>query len=178
MRTFLIVAAAVVASFPACDVAMGADLAKPATPKQIAELPLPSMQGCYVEASAAGTFLRAGNRDAIGGIGGGCDAILSGILLGGGLRADFGDATAGSVFAKLGVMVNSSLALYGLAEWKVPDWKIKDAGQASIGAGLETRIQWVDGLSLFAEGTTSVSKSGPNTTTDDVQVRLGARRRF
>lgn len=144
-----------------------------ATPAQ-AETVLTS---CYAETSVAGTFLRAGDREAAIGIGGGCDIPLGDLTLGAGLRADLGDTKAGAFFAKLGYALNAHLTLYGLAAWHVPEFKIKDAGQLHLGAGAETSIQAVKGLSLFGEATIAADKTGA-AARDDVIVRTGLRFRF
>ncbi len=160
-----------------------ADLGKPAAPATFEQIlamrDKQPLTGCYAETSVAGTYLRAGDRNAQGGIGGGCDIIVSGITMGTGIRADWGDVTTGSVFAKLGIAVNANLALYGIAELRSLDWKIKDSGQLQLGAGVETSLSIISpSLSAFLEGTTSVSKFGPTATKDDVLIRLGARVRF
>lgn len=158
-----------------------ADLGKPATLADIQSLPPPSLARCYAETSVTGTFLRT-DRVASYGIGGGCDATLANLVIGGGLRGDWTDGAGiavGSVFAKLGIAINNGATLYGLAEWKVPDWKIKDAGQLALGAGGELSLSIINpNLSLFAEGTVGAAKFGATATKDDVNTRLGLRYRW
>lgn len=138
---------------------------------------LTALNGCYLESSVAGTFLAAGDRQSQGSIGAGCDVAAGMVTIGGGIRADWGDWTSGSLFGKAGLFVNPNLALYGLGEWRVRDWRIKDAGQLQLGAGVETTA-FFNGISAFAEATTSVAKFGPSAARDDVLIRLGARYRF
>lgn len=138
---------------------------------------MPSLKGCYVETSVAGTFLAAGPREGQLGAGLGCDTRIDLIVLGGGIRGDFGDFKSGSAYAKLGFALNPHLHLYGLGEWKVPDWKIRSAGQLHIGAGVETSVLF-NGVSAFLEGTTSLAKFGPAAANEDIAIRLGARYRF
>lgn len=137
-----------------------------------------TLKGCWVETSVAGTFLRTGPREATGSIGGGCDLTLDKLVVGAGIRADFGDdIKAGALFGKLGLAINPSTHVYALVSWNVPDWKVKDAGQLHLGLGAETQFM-LKGFSLFSEATTAVSKFGPAATRDDIQVRVGARYRF
>lgn len=153
----------------------------PATLDQILALEsLKRPMTCNVELSAAGTFLKAGPREASGGFGGGCDVIAANLLIGAGLRADFADwRNSGSLFAKIGLVLNSGAHLYGLAEWKVPEWKVKDAGQLHLGAGGELKLEIVNpNLWIFTEGTIAATKFGPLATKDDIVVRTGARYRF
>lgn len=137
-----------------------------------------TLKGCYAETSLAGTFIRAGNREATGSIGMGCDTNLDKLIVGGGIRADLGDdINAGTIYGKIGMAINAATHLYGLAAWSIPDWKIRDAGQLHLGFGAETQFV-VNGLSLFGEGTVAASKFGAGATRDDVQARVGARYRF
>ncbi len=161
-------------------VAKAADKGAPATLEQIMALKDPSKSTCYLEASVAGTALKSAPREAQGGIGGGCDAVLANLLIGGGIRADWADwRNAGSIFAKMGVMLNSGAAIYGIAEWKVPEWKIKDAGQLALGAGAELKLELINpNFWIFGEGTVAASKFGPLATKDDVTARIGARYKF
>lgn len=157
--------------------AFAADKGAPATFEQIiAAKDRPAT--CHVEASAAGTFLRD-NREAQFGAGMGCDVILANLLIGGGLRADFADwRNTGSIFAKLGVSINNGAHLYGLLEWKVPEWKVKDAGQLAVGAGAELKLDIINpNLWGFAEASYAATKWG-TATKDDVNTRLGLRYKF
>lgn len=178
MRKAAATAAILALAIPGCP-AKSADLGgPPATFEQIlAVRAQPALRGCYVESGIAGTFLKAGPRQAQGSIGGGCDITAGLLTVGAGIRADWGDWTAGSLFAKAGLFVNPNMALYGLGEWRVRDWKVKDAGQLQLGAGVETTV-FFSGLSAYAETTASVAKFGPAASRDDVLVRLGARYRF
>jgi len=134
---------------------------------------------CYVEAGLAGTFLAAGDRHAQGSVGGGCDLTLNrNIFVGANLRADLGDSSAAIVSARLGLNVNPHLAIYGIAGWASPELRIdRKSGQFIIGAGAETAVGAVRGLSMFAEATTAAAKVGA-ATTDDVTTRAGLRWRF
>lgn len=155
-------------------VAAALALADPAQAQDLATL-----KGCYAETSLAGTFLAAGPREATGAIGGGCDMTMANVTVGGGIRATWGDFTAGSVFGKLGVLLNPFASVYALGVWSVPDWKIAKVGQLSLGAGTEISIHsLVPHMSLFAEGTIGVSKFGPATSRDDIETRIGVRYRF
>jgi hypothetical protein len=149
----------------------------PATFEQILAARQPALSGCFVETSATGTFLAAGNRTAAGGLGFGCDARLGLAVIGGGFRGDFAEAaTSGTGYAKLGLAINPHLHAYGLLAWVAPDWKLKNVGQLHLGAGLETSVLF-NGLSGFAEGSTAVSKVGTSDR-NDVLIRLGLRYRF
>lgn len=159
--------------------AHAADKGRPHATLDQVLLSAPRPVTCFVETSVAGTFLKA-DREAIAGIGGGCDAQLANLILGGGIRADWGDLkNTGSIFAKLGVSINNGAIVYGLAEWKVPEWKPAQAGQLAIGAGLEIKLDIINpNLSGFVEGTHSALKWGAGATVDDTNIRLGARYRF
>lgn len=157
--------------------ALAADKGAPATIEQIiAARDRPAT--CHVEASASGTFLRD-NREAQFGAGLGCDVILANLLLGGGFRADFADwRNTGSVFVKLGISINNGAHLYGIGEWKVPEWKVKDAGQLAVGAGAELKLDIINpNLWGFAEGTYAATKWG-TATKDDLNTRIGIRYKF
>lgn len=160
--------------------ALGADKGKPATFQDIIALQDPRPTRCYVETSVAGTFLRA-DRQASAGIGGGCDVTLANMVIGAGIRGDWADGkgnAAGSIFAKLGISINNGAVVYGLAEWKIPEWKVKDAGQLGIGGGAELSLSIINpNLSVFGEGVFAASKFGL-ATKDDVTTRLGLRYRF
>ena len=174
MRKFAVAAAALLALTPAHAADKGEP---PATLEQLIAMPPPSLGGCYVETSAAGTFLAAGNRMAAGGIGFGCDTRLGLAVVGGGLRGDFADAgTAGTIYGKLGLALNPHFHAYGLLAWTAPDWKVRNVGQLHLGAGVETSVLF-NGLSGFIEGTTAVSKAGTSDR-NDVVIRLGLRYRF
>ena len=134
---------------------------------------------CYVEAGLAGTFLAAGDRHAQGSVGGGCDLTLSkDIFVGAAIRADLGDSSAAVISGRIGYNLNPHLAVYGLAGWATPEFKFdRRAGQFIIGAGAETTVGAIKGLSMFAEATTAAAKVGA-ATTDDVTTRAGLRWRF
>jgi hypothetical protein len=134
---------------------------------------------CYVEAGLAGTFLAAGDRHAQGSVGGGCDLTLNAhVFVGAALRADLGDSSAAVISGRLGLNVNPHLAIYGIAGWSVPEFKFdRRAGQFVVGAGAETAVGAVRGLSMFAEATTSAARVG-DATVDDVTTRAGLRWRF
>lgn len=161
--------------------ALAADLGKPkdATLEQIMALPDPSKATCYVETSVAGTFLRD-TREAQAGVGGGCDARLYNLIIGGGLRADLADwQNTASIFAKLGMVLNAGVHLYGTAEWKVPEFKLDKAGQLMLGAGTEVKLEIINpGLWLFTEAAVTAAKFGSAASKDDVAVRSGLRLRF
>jgi len=151
----------------------------PATLAQIQAMPpVTTLTRCYVETSLVGTFLAAGDRTAQGSVGGGCDLTAGGISLGALGRVDFGDATTGSIAAKLGYAINPHLTAYGLAEWRVPEIKINRSGSLFLGGGLETAIAVVNGLSVFGEASISAAKFGSAATKDDVSTRAGLRYRF
>jgi hypothetical protein len=172
--------AAALAVILAATPALGADKGAPATFTDIMAIKAASPARCYVETSVAGTFLRA-DRVANYGIGGGCDLTLANMVIGGGLRGDWTDGAgtaAGSIFAKLGISINNGAVVYGLAEWKVPEWRIKDAGQRGLGAGAELSLNMINpNLSVFSEGTWAASKFG-TATKDDVNARIGLRYKF
>jgi len=157
-----------------------ADKGSPATLEDIIALRNPSLGRCYVETSVAGTFLRA-DREAGIGIGGGCDMTLANLVIGSGIRGDWKDGAGnavGSIFAKLGVMINNGATIYGLAEWKVPEWKVKDAGQLALGGGAELSLAIINPkLSIFSEATYAATKWG-TATKDDANVRMGLRYKF
>lgn len=159
--------------------AHAADKGQPATFEQIMSLPERKAVTCYVETSVAGTFLRD-DRQASAGIGGGCDAKLANLLIGGGVRADFAEwRNAGAIFAKLGVYLNNGVAAYGWAQWNVPKWKIKDAGQLMLGGGVEVKLDIINpNLSAFGETGVVASKYGSGVGKDDLQSRLGLRLKF
>lgn len=156
---YLAAIAAILTAFPALAADKGAP---PATLDQLLAMePFKRPVACYVEASATGVSLRD-NREAQGGIGGGCDVTLAKLVLGAGIRADFADwRNQGSVFMKFGVAVNGSTTAYFIGEWKVPEWKIDKAGQMMIGGGADTRLSIInDRLRVFGELTTEASKFG------------------
>lgn len=181
MRKLLLVAAAAVAFAAPCHRASAADKGgKAATLDDLLkDRASPNSTACFVETSVTGVFLRS-DRQAQGGAGVGCDAKLYNLLIGGGVRADFSDwRDSGSLFAKVGMYVNSGVALYGLAEWKVPAWKIRDAGQLALGAGTEIKLELINpNLWIFTEGTIAATKFGPTATKDDIAARTGLRFKF
>jgi hypothetical protein len=78
----------------------------------------------------------------------------------------------------IGYNLNPHLAVYGLAGWATPEFKFdRRAGQFVVGAGAETAVGAVRGLSMFAEATTAAAKVG-DATVDDVTTRAGIRWRF
>lgn len=136
------------------------------------------LAGCFVEGSGAGTFLAAGDRVASLGIGAGCQASLGALILGGIVRGNVGSLKAGSFAATMGIQVNPHVQLYGLTEWRTPDWALASTGQLYIGAGAETTISTPvtkDQLSAFVEGSTAIAKIGPSTPVSDIEVRVGLR---
>lgn len=176
MRKLPILAAFLALASPA----VAADKGKPpATLDDLLKDRAPNYTTCFVETSATGVFLRD-NREAQFGAGVGCDARLYNLLIGGGVRADFSDwRNTGSIFARVGMFINNGAVVYGLAEWKVPEWKVKDAGQLAIGAGAELKLEILaPGLWAFAEGTADATKFGPAATKDDVTARVGVRYKF
>lgn len=177
MRKIALIAAAFLAlATPATAADKGGP---PATLEQLINMKPKALSGCFVEAGLAGTFLAAGDRAATGVIGMGCDAKLNVGIIGAGFRGHFGDndVAGGSVYGKLGFALNPNVGLYGLIEWRVKDWRIKDVGQLHLGAGLETTL-FVDGLSGFIEATTGVSKFGPGVAKDDIGTLVGLRWRL
>lgn len=161
----------------AVPLSRAADLGGPKTVTVTKEDTLPALRGCFAETALTGTFLRVGDRQATGTIGGGCDAKLGVAIIGGGVRAGFGDVTSGQAYARVGLAVNPLLVTYGLVSWTVPDWKVKTVGQLGVGLGVETAVLF-NGLSAFAEGTTAVGKFGPGVSTDDITITVGGRYRF
>lgn len=161
--------------------AHAADLGKPKdlTPEQIMALPDPSKATCYVETSIAGTFLRD-TREAQAGVGGGCDARLYNLIIGGGARADLSDwQNSASIFAKIGLVLNDGVNLLGTAEWKVPEFKLDRAGQLMLGAEAEVKLAiWNPNLWGFFGGQVAATKFGSLATKDDVVVRTGLRLKF
>lgn len=174
MRYIPAVAAALLASG-----ALAADKGKVATLDDLIEKRSPNHTACYVETSVSGVFLR-NDRQLQGGAGVGCDAKLYQMLIGGGIRADWADwRDTGSIYAKLGMYLNNGAAIYGLAEWKVPAWKVRDAGSLALGAGAELKLEIINpGLWLFTESTVDATKFGSAATKDDVTSRLGLRLKF
>lgn len=138
-----------------------------------------TLSRCYVEAGVAGTFLSAGDRHAQGSVGGGCDLTLNQhLFIGAAIRADLGDSSAAIISGRIGYNLNPHLALYGLAGWAAQEFKFdRSAGQFLVGAGAETAVGAVRGLSLFGEATIAAAKVG-SSTTDDIGVRAGFRWRF
>lgn len=171
-KVSLIAAAALALALPA----KAADKGAPATLDQILVMPNAgtALQGCYGEVSAAGAFLAAGPREATGGVGAGC-TIKHGLMMSGlGFRADWGDFTAGSMYARGGVLINPNLAIYSTLVWKVPDWKAARTGTLAVGGGLETTLFRPE-LSGFVEADVGVKKWGAAATKDDITVRTGIR---
>ena len=104
-----------------------------ASPAQAADS---ALTGCYAEGSIAGTFLVEGDRAASASVGAGCIANVQGpFVVGGGIRADLGDYKAGSIYGRLGLVVNPHVNIYALGEWRVPDFKIATNGQLHLGPG-------------------------------------------
>ena len=176
-RSLTAAAFTVIGAAGACS-AKAADLGKPATVQEIIALPKAgtAFSGCYGEVSTAGTFLAAGDRLATGALGGGCTVALDGVVIvGGGIRADFGNFNSGAFTARAGVKINPHLMAYGLADFIVPDWKLKDQGKLAVGAGAETSLGFADNLSAFVEATSALAKLYGPVTKDDVTIRGGIR---
>ena len=159
--------------------ALAADKGAPATLEQILAMPDRKAATCHVQASAAGTFLRD-NREAQFGAGLGCDVILANMILGSGVRAEFADfRNTSSVFAKMGLVVNSGANLYLLASWNVKDLRARQAGQGRFGAGAEMKMEFINpGLWIFAEGEAPFTKFGPGFEKDELNIRTGIRLKF
>lgn len=132
------------------------------------------LKGCYLEAGASGQFLAAGERQSVGSVGLGCDVNLDKIIVGGGVRARFGDADAGSLYGRLGLAINANLMVYAIADLKSNDWKVKDNRQLQLGFGAETTA-FSEQVSVFVEGTTAVAKFGPLAAKDDIEFMIGLR---
>ena len=134
---------------------------------------------CYVEAGVAGTFLAAGDRHAQGSVGTGCDLTLNQhVWVGANIRADLGDTSAAVISGRLGYNLNPHLAIYGIAGWSVPEFKIdRKAGQLILGGGAETSVGAIRGLSMFGEATVAAARVGA-AATDDLTIRFGLRWRF
>ncbi len=175
MRKSVIAAAAIVLAIPA----QAADKGKPATLDQIMAMPNKQASTCHIEASATGVFLRD-DREAQFGAGAGCDAILANLLIGAGFRADFADwRNTGSIFAKIGLVINSGANIYGWAEYKVKDLKLKDSGQAIIGLGTELKLEFVhQNFWIFTEAGAAASKFGGAFPRDELTARTGFRIKF
>ena len=176
MRKVAAIAAAALALTFWPIIGSAADLSKPATIEQIMALPNAKAATCHVEASATGVVLRD-DREAQFGAGVGCDVILANLLLGGGIRGDFADwRNTASIFAKVGLVVNSGAHLYAVGEWKVPELKIKEAGQLAVGAGAELKLEFINkNFWLFGETTITATKFGALATKDDWTNRVGVR---
>lgn len=159
--------------------AHAADKGVPATLDQILAMPDRKASTCHVEVSAAGVALR-NDREAQFGAGVGCDAILANLLIGGGFRGDFADwRNTASIYAKIGLAINNGARVYGLAEWKVPELKIKEAGQLAVGAGAELKLEFINkNFWLFGESTVAATKFGALATKDDWTNRIGVRLGF
>lgn len=157
-----------------------ADLGKPATLEDIIALRAKDQSAtCYVESSVSGTFLR-NDRQAQAGFGGGCDIKLANLLIGGGLRADFADwRDNGSVFVKIGMVINSGADIYGTAGYKIAGWKLKDAGQLMLGAGAELKLEIVNpNLWVFGEAAIAATKFGAAVEKDEIETKIGLRYKF
>lgn len=155
----------------------GAALCLGAAVAKAVELPkLAPLTGCYADVSTAGTFAKAGDREATGAIGGGCTiASLGVVIVGAGARADFGDVKSGAFYGRAGIKINPHADIYGLAEWRMPDWHVRTQGQLALGGGAEISLGFKDNLSAFVEGTTTAARIMGPVTTDDVTVRVGLR---
>jgi len=177
MRKVAIIAAALVALVSPVT---AADKGGPhATLEQILTAKPSALSGCFVEAGLQGTFLAAGDRASNGALGAGCQLRIDRAFLGANIRGFFGEAETrgGSLGARLGFALNPNVDLYGLLDWRAPDFKLGSVGQLYAGAGLETTL-FVDGLSGFVEASTAVSKWGAGTSRDDVATIIGLRWRF
>jgi hypothetical protein len=175
MRKVSLIAAALVAlALPA----YAADKGPPASLDQIMSLPDRKAVSCYLETSVAGIFLRT-DREASAGIGGGCDAHVANLIIGAGIRADFADwRDAGSIYARLGLALNAGAIIYGVAEWRMPDWRPQDIGQLAIGGGVELKLEPINpNLWLFSEGTYAAETWG-KAPADDITGRIGLRFKF
>jgi hypothetical protein len=150
----------------------------PATLEQIIAATPSALRGCYVEAGLAGTFLAAGDRASNGALGAGCQVRIDRAFIGANIRGFFGEdqTRGGSLGARLGFALNPNVDLYGLVDWRAPDFKMGSVGQLYVGGGLETTL-FVEGLSAFAEGSFAVSKWG-GATKDDFATIIGLRWRF
>lgn len=177
MRKLLVMTICSVAAGACAGWAHAADLN---APKAVAEEPAQprhsGFTGCFVEASGSGNFAKAGGREAVGGVGAGCDYALRGFVVGALGRFDFNSDTAAEIAGRAGLMLNPSVLAYGLAAWRFSDVAKYQDGQLLLGAGLETYIP-IDRATIFVEGTTSAAKAGA-ASTDDITVRGGVRYRF
>lgn len=177
MRKLLLTMICAVAAGSCAGWAHAADLS---APKAAVEEPEPTKRsgftGCFVEASGSGNFAKAGDRQAVGGVGAGCDYALRGFVVGALARFDFNADTAAEIAGRAGLMLNPSVLAYGLAAWRFNDVAKYQDGQLLLGAGLETYIP-IDRATLFVEGTTSAAKAGA-ASTEDITVRGGLRYRF
>lgn len=181
MRRILATAAAFAALGLTSQLARPADLGTPATLDQIMAMggPASTLTRCFVEGAAVGTFLVAGDRQAHGSIGVGCDMAVSAVSIGASIRADLGDSRHLGLAARLGYAINPHVTAYGLAEWRIPDFEIANAGSLHLGAGLESAVSnLVRGLSVFGEASVAAAKFGSAATRDDVSTRAGLRYRF
>lgn len=178
MRKFAVAAFAALAVFTTPAPAADKGGPPPATLEQIIAASPSALRGCYVEAGLAGTFLAAGDRTANGALGGGCNIKVDRAFLGANIRGYFGESETkgGSLGARLGFSLNPNVDLYGLLDWRAPDFKLGSIGQFYVGGGLETTV-FKDGLSAFAEASFAVSKWGA-ASKDDVATIIGLRWRF
>ena len=95
-----------------------------------------NLKGCYIESSIAGTYLRS-DRAAIAGIGGGCDAVLANMVIGAGIRANWGDlANTQQRLARVGQAGNGALnaVLAGQAGQNAANATADMAGRAQMSA--------------------------------------------
>jgi hypothetical protein len=175
MRKLPIIAAFLALATPA----MAADKGKVATLDDLIEKRSPTHTACYVETSVTGVFLRS-TREAQAGGGLGCEAKLYNLLIAGGMRADASDwRNTASINARVGVYLNNGANAYVWASWNVPDFKIKQAGEAMVGAGAELKLDIINPqLRAFLESGVAASKFGTEGQKDAIENRFGFRFAF
>lgn len=175
MRKLLIIAAAALLAAPA----IAADKSKVATLDDLIEKRSPNHTACYVETSVTGVFLRS-TREAQAGGGAGCEAKLYNLLIAGGMRADASDwRNTASINARIGLFLNNGANAYVWASWNVPEFKVKQAGEAMVGAGAELKLDIINPhLRAFIESGVAASKFGTEGQKDAIETRLGFRYAF
>lgn len=160
-------------------VAFSADLGGPKVVKVEPAPPAPDpLAGCWGEASVAGQFAAAGEREASGALGVGCTMKAGVLVWGGGVRYGMGNSiNSGEIFARLpGIALNKNLDFYPTIVWQTPNFSAMNTGQLLIGAGLETTI-FKEGILGFIEATDSIAKIGSSkaVSKDDLTFRVGTR---
>jgi hypothetical protein len=175
MRKLPIIAAFLAFAAPA----LAADKGKPEAKLEHLLAPQTSATTCYVETSVTGVFLRS-TREAQAGGGVGCEAKLYNLLIAGGIRADASDwRNTGSINARIGLFLNNGANAYVWASWNVPEWKVKQAGEAMVGAGAELKLDIINPhLRAFLESGVAASKFGTDGQKDAIETRLGFRYAF